>query len=229
MAYHGELAAEMTRTDDAAPAAAVPKPIRMDGRRLRSERTKQLIIEAYLDLIRENPSVPMPTAAEIAARAGYSVRSIFERFPDLHTLRVAAADYSLAHAAALAPARDVDSDRATRIRSQVETRAGTCERGIALWRALLFNVDENDALKARVRLARDRTIERMELMYRPELSTLSPIERRNLLIALEAVTDIESWARMRDMHGLSFAESCDVWIRAIDRILPPTPQDTEPS
>lgn len=229
MAFHGELAAEMSRTDDAAPAAAAHKPIRMDGRRLRSERTKQLIIEAYLELIRENPSVPMPTAAEIAGRAGYSVRSIFERFPDLHTLRVAAADYSLAHAAALAPARDVDGDRATRIRSQVETRAGTCERGIALWRALLFNVDENDALKARVKIARDRTIERMELMYRPELSMLSPTERCNLLIALEAVTDIESWARMRDMHGLSFAESCGVWIRAIDRILPPTPQDTAPS
>ena len=28
---------------------------------------------------------------------------MFERFPDLHALRVAAADYSLAHAAALAP------------------------------------------------------------------------------------------------------------------------------
>lgn len=228
MAFHGELAAEMSRTDDAAPAAAA-KPIRMDGRRLRSERTKQLIIEAYLELIRENPSVPMPTAVEIAARAGYSVRSIFERFPDLHRLRIAAADYSLAHAAALAPARDVDGDRATRIRSQVETRAGTCDRGVALWRALLFNVDENDALKARVKIARDRTIERMELMYRPELSMLSPIERRNLLIALEAVTDIESWARMRDMHGLSFTESCGVWIRAIDRILPPTPQDIAPS
>ena len=201
----------------------------MDGRRLRSERTKQLIIEAYLDLIRENPSVPMPTAAEIATRAGYSVRSIFERFPDLHTLRVAAADYSLAHAAALAPARDVDGDRGTRIRSQVETRAGTCERGVALWRALLFNVDENDALKARVKLARDRTIARMELMYRQELSVLSPTERRNLLIALEAVTDIESWARMRDMYGLSFAEACSVWIRVIDRMLPTTPQDESPS
>jgi len=199
----------------------------MDGRRLRSERTKQLIIEAYLDLIRENPSVPMPTAAEIATRAGYSVRSIFERFPDLHTLRVAAADYSLAHAAA--PARDVDGDRGARIRSQVETRAGTCERGVALWRALLFNVDENDALKARVKLARDRTIARMELMYRQELSVLSPTERRNLLIALEAVTDIESWARMRDMYGLSFAEACSVWIRVIDRMLPTTPQDESPS
>lgn len=229
MVLHGQFAADMSRTDDASRAAAVPKPMRMDGRRLRSERTKQLIIEAYLDLIRENPSVPMPTAVEIAARAGYSVRSIFERFPDLHTLRVAAADYSLAHAAALAPARDVNGDRATRIKSQVETRAGTCERGVALWRALLFNVDEDDALKARVKTARERTIERMKIMYRPELSVLEPTERRNLLIALEAVTDIESWARLRDMYGLSFAEGCAVWIRAIDRMLPPTPQGDSPS
>ena len=35
----------------------------------------------------------MPTAVQIAERAGYSVRSIFERFPDLNALRVAAADY----------------------------------------------------------------------------------------------------------------------------------------
>lgn len=199
------------------------KPARIDGRRLRSERTKQLIIEAYLALLRERPQAPMPTAADIAERAGYSVRSIFERFPDLHTLRVAAADYGLAHAAALAPPRDVDGDRPTRIKSQVETRAGTCERGVALWRALTVNVDEDDALTARLRIARNRTIHRLEIMYRPELSTLSEVERRNMLIALEALTDIESWARMREMHGLSFAESCSLWMRAIDRILPPTP------
>ena len=66
-------------------------------------------------------------------------------------------------------------------------------------------------------------------MYRPELSVLSPIERRNLLIALEAVTDIESWARMRDMYGLSFGEACSLWIRVIDRMLPITPQDESPS
>lgn len=207
-------------------ASAVLKPSRIDGRRLRSERTKQLIIEAYLALLRERPTTPIPTAAEIAERAGYSVRSVFERFPDLHTLRVAAADYGLAHAAALAPARDVDADRPTRIKSQVETRAGTCERGVALWRALTFNVDEDDALKARLRLARNRTMDRLEIMYRPELSTLPETERRNMLIALEALTDMESWARMRDMHGLSFAEACAVWIRAIDRMLPPTPPRT---
>jgi hypothetical protein len=28
---------------------------------------------------------------------------------------------------------------------------------------------------------------------------------------------------MREMHGLSFEEACTVWIKAIDRMLPPTP------
>ena len=130
----------MGPNDSAVSTPLSPTPARIDGRRLRSERTKQLIIEAYLALLRESPVVAMPTAAQIADRAGYSVRSIFERFPDLSKLRVAAADYSLAQAAALAPARHVDGDRATRIRSQVETRAGTCERGVALWRVLLASV-----------------------------------------------------------------------------------------
>ncbi len=198
------------------------KPSRIDGRRLRSERTKQLIMEAFLALLRESST--MPTAAQIAERAGYSVRSIFERFPDLDALRVATVDYSLAQSAALAPARNVDGDRQTRIRSQVETRAGTCERGIALWRVFLFNVEESEELKLRLRIARQRTIDRFEIMYRPELSTLPDVERKYMLIALEALTDMESWARMREFFGLSFADACAVWIHAIDRMLPPTPK-----
>jgi AcrR family transcriptional regulator len=204
-------------------AQIASRPVRIDGRRLRSERTKQLIIEAYLALLRENPVTPMPTAARIAERAGYSVRSIFERFPDLNKLRAAAADYQLAQAAALAPPRNIDGDRPTRIKSQVETRAGTCERGVALWRVLVFSVDQDEDLKPRLRIARERTVERMEIMYRPELSTLSERDRKYMLIALEAITDIESWARMRELYGLSFEDACAVWIRAIDRMLPPTP------
>ena len=55
---------------------------RVDGRRLRSERTRQLIIEAYMALVRDSSQIP--TAVQIAERAGYSVRSIFERFADLN-------------------------------------------------------------------------------------------------------------------------------------------------
>ncbi|MBS0224010.1 MAG: hypothetical protein JSR91_25060 [Proteobacteria bacterium] len=188
---------------------------------MRSERTKQLIIEAFLALVREDPRVP--TAVQIAERAGYSVRSVFERFPDLNALRVAAADYALAQAAALAPARHVDGDRQTRLRSQVDTRARTCERGVALWRVLMNMQDDSDDLRARVRRAREVTMARLELMYKPELSVLSADEKRDLLIALEALTDIESWARMREQHGMSFEEASDVWIYAIDRLLPPAP------
>ena len=194
---------------------------RIDGRRLRSERTKQLIIEAFLALVREDPKVP--TAVQIAERAGYSVRSVFERFPDLNALRVAATDYALAQAAALAPARHVDGDRQTRVRSQVDTRAGTCERGVALWRLLMTMQEDSDELKLRVRRAREVTMARLELMYKPELSTLPPDEKRDLLIALEALTDFESWARMREQYGLPFEEASAVWTYAINRLLPPTP------
>jgi AcrR family transcriptional regulator len=198
-----------------------PKSPRIDGRRLRSERTKQLIIEAFLALVREDPKVP--TAVQIAERAGYSVRSVFERFPDLNALRVAATDYALAQAAALAPARHVDGDRQTRVQSQVGTRAGTCERGVALWRLLMTMQEESDELKLRVRRAREVTMARLELMYKPELSTLPPDERRDLLIALEALTDFESWARMREQYGLGVEEASAVWTYAIDRLLPSTP------
>lgn len=194
---------------------------RIDGRRLRSERTKQMIVEAYLALLRENPRIP--TASSIAQRAGYSVRSIFERFPDLHALRVAATDHAFAAGNALAVPRDVDADRQTRLRSQVETRAQTCERWLPLWRALNANQGDSAELKMRIRVARDMIRARLELMYKPELSTLSEPARRQTMIALELLTDFESWGRMRELSGLSVDEACTVWIRAIDSLLPPTP------
>jgi hypothetical protein len=88
---------------------------------------------------------------------------------------------------------------------------------------LLFaDEDQSGELKLRVRRARDGAVSRLELMYGPELSVLPEPHRGYLLIALEAITDIESWARMREMHGLTFEEACGVWLNAIDRLLPPT-------
>ena len=98
-----------------------------DGRFERSERTRQALIEAYLDLLRENPRIP--TAGEIAKRAGCSIRSVFERFSDLLTLSLAAADYASAQAMAQSAVPDVDADLHTRLKAQVETRAAICEQG----------------------------------------------------------------------------------------------------
>jgi AcrR family transcriptional regulator len=193
----------------------------IDGRRQRSERTRQHILEAYVALLRDNPRPP--TASQIADRAGYSVRSLFERFPDLLALSLAAADMAFARANAQAAIRDLNADRATRIRTQVETRAQVCEDWLPLWRALVLNQRASSQLKQRIRLVRDAMMARLEMMYRPELDTLDAIMRKRVLIALEAITDFESWARMRETAGLSVAEACRVWIRAIDGLLPATP------
>ncbi len=202
------------------PALTEPHPRshRVDGRRLRSERTKTLIVEAYLALLRKNPQ--MPTAAQIAKQAGYSVRSIFERFADIPALTLATADYAIAAGQAEAVARDVDGDRPTRIRSHVATRALACEKWLPLWRVLTATQDQLADLKTRVVVARLGNIERMKLMYRPELATLPAAECEQLLVALATLISFESWDQMRNCYGLSVEAAQGVWLSAIDRALP---------
>ena len=206
------------------PSTPPPRPERIDGRRLRSMRTRQLVIEAYLALLRENPRIP--TAAQVAERAGYSVRSVFERFPDLHTLRIAATDYAFSRANEQSAKTGFDGDRQTRLKLHVEMRARICTEWLPLWRALNANKGESQELATRIDVIRLAVTTRIELMYRPELSTLRELERRQAVLAIDTLIDFESWARMREFFGLSFEEACMVWIRAIDRLLPPTPADS---
>jgi hypothetical protein len=75
---------------------------KIDGRHLRSERTRLAIIEAYL-VLRRSPV--MPTAAQIAEQAGCLTRSIFERFSDLDALSLATADHAIIQSQAEVVAR----------------------------------------------------------------------------------------------------------------------------
>lgn len=198
-----------------------PRSGRVDGRRQRSARTRQLIIEAYLALLRESPHVP--TASAIAERAGYSVRSIFERFPDLHALRVAATDDAVARAANHVAARPAVGDRGERVRVHVETRAEICQEWLPLWRALNANKGGSSELQGRIKAVRQLIVRRIEEIYEPELSTLDDQRRLQTVLAIEALIDFESWGRMQEVFGLSVVDACGVWRLAIDRLLPPTP------
>jgi len=200
--------------ESASTSSRAPK---IDGRRLRSERTRLAIIEAYQELLRRN-SV-MPTAVQIAEQAGCSVRSVFERFSDLDALSLATADFTIAQGQAEAVARHVDGDRPTRIRSHVETRARACEKWLPLWR-IITNQDQVAELRTRVVLVRLANIERMKLMYRRELSSLPEAAADELLIALAVLTSFESWDQMRHCHRLSTDAAQGIWRSAIDRMLP---------
>ena len=188
-----------------------------DGRLQRSARTRKALIEAYLDLLRENQKPP--TTPEIAKRAGCSTRSVFERFSDLLTLSIAAADYAFEQAMAQAEMPNLDADLHTRLTSQVETRAAICEKWLPLWRALLRYQSASEELAIRIKRIRAAMGSRLAMVYGPELSTLSEAERTQLLVALDILTDFESWGRMREDHGLSIEAARDLWMNAIGRML----------
>ena len=174
------------------------------------------MIEAFLQLLRRTPE--MPTASQIAKEAGCSVRSVFGRFSDLDALSVAAADYAIPRAQAEAIARDTDADRATRIRSHIRTRAQICENWLPLWRLVVRQGQPK--LRERVALVRSAIIERLKLMYGPELATLAEPDRDQFLLALATLISFESWDQLRHSYGLSIEATQAVWRSAIERMLP---------
>ena len=168
--------------------ALLRKAPRVDGRRLRSERTRRLIVEAYMALVRENAQ--MPTAVQIAERAGYSVRSIFERFPDLD--RVARRRHRLRDrggAVRKAALRDLDADRATRIRSQVEPARPRLRAMAAAVARAVGRLCAIARPAQRITLIRQLIVMRMEMMFKPELSAMADSDAQEDLLALEAITD----------------------------------------
>ena len=60
----------------------------IDGRRARRHRSRDLAVDALLDLL--NEGVVRPTAQQVAERSGVSLRSIFRIFDDVESLNAAA-------------------------------------------------------------------------------------------------------------------------------------------
>ena len=197
-------------------ASLASRPPKLDGRRRRSERTRQALIAAFMELLRRTPAVPK--VSQIAAQAGCSVRSVFERFRDLDGLALAAADYAIVQAQVEAVPRNLGADRTTRIHSHVETRAFACEKWLPLWRLLAWQ--EQPELRERAAMVRSLILERLKLMYETELSTLAEPERDQTLMALAALISFESWDQLRHSYGLSIEATKAVWRSAIDRLLP---------
>jgi AcrR family transcriptional regulator len=203
------------------PSAALGTPERVDGRRLRSERTRQAILGSYLELLREKLTVP--TYQEVAIHAGVSQRALFVHFSDREELAVAAFDLILSLHRSV-PAGDVlAAGRAERIRFQVEQRARTCELWLPLWKMAITGRNRSLKIERRVEVVLERCKARLETVYERELATLHEPERTATLSALDELTSFEGWDRMRTRYKLDYNGACNAWIYAIDKLLPPTP------
>ena len=174
-----------------------------DGRRQRSERSQTAIIEAALALMDEGALVP--TAQQIADRAGVGIRSFFRHFADMDSLFLAADEMLISSYEAL---------------FEVDNRAGTLLERVA--RAVNLYGNAFDQLrpiilctqaqlwrspKLRENYAWHQKRLRKELeLWLPEVVAL-PKDRSE---ALHAVASFDMWHRLREHQGLSPKASSDI-------------------
>jgi hypothetical protein len=105
----------------------------VDGRRARSVKTREAIVDAFFALI--DAGDPKPTAAAVAARAGLSVRSVFQHFADLEDLLLAVSDRQTNRIASLYTGVQYDGELSSRIGTFVDYRARLFETIAPLRRA----------------------------------------------------------------------------------------------
>lgn len=174
-----------------------------DGRRRRSERSQVAIVEATLALINEGKQVP--TAQQVADRAGVSIRSFFRHFADMDALFLSADEMLGASYEALFAVSDRSGALPERISRAVEQYGSAFEQlsGLILCtQALAWRFP---VLQERYAYHQKRLRDELEL-WLPEAATALRSRRE----AVHAVTSFEMWHRLREHQRLSQKNCHDI-------------------
>ncbi len=183
-----------------------------DGRRLRSERSKQAIIDAMLGLVEEG--VLVPTAQQVSERAGVGIRSVFRHFSDMESL-FATADIAIREQyQGLFAGGDREGSLAERLLHAVEQRALAYEAvgnhllttKAQLWRYPVLR-EQYTRLQRQLRKDLDDWL--------PELKTLSGEDRE----MVDAVASFEHWHRLREQQGMNKKAAVRLTTELLNRII----------
>jgi AcrR family transcriptional regulator len=196
-----------------APLAAA----RLDGRRARALRAREAIVDALLDLMQEGQV--RPTAAQIAARAGVALRTVFQHFRDLEALFAAAADRQTARLLALAAEVPATGPLSERLAAFVRTRTQLLEALAPVRRGAVLVEPFSREIARRLRGARARGRAEVARVFAAELRACPPAERRARLAALAAVGEWPLWESLRRHEGLSVAQARRVLARLLRALL----------
>lgn len=184
----------------------------VDGRRLRSERSRQAIIDATEDLMNDGNLIP--TAQAIAERAGVGIRSFFRHFADMDSLFTAVDEQGRDRYEARFLGGDRDGELEERILHAVERHAEgyEAERNTILSTAALLwrsEVLRNNYARYQRGLRKDLDD------WLPELKKLSRRKRE----AVDAIASFEMWHRLRYHQGLSKASAIKLLVELISGLL----------
>jgi AcrR family transcriptional regulator len=175
------------------------------------------VVDSLLELVREGDV--RPTAPRIAARAGVSLRSVFQHFADRETLIMAAALRQEEEITGMVRRLPADGALDKRIESFVSQRSRVLEAVAPVRRASLAHEQQSPAVRA----SRDRMTQtaRQEVarLFEPELDRLDSAEKRELLDALDAATQWGMWEQLRTYQGLSAKRAQRVMARTLTGLL----------
>ena len=182
-----------------------------DGRRARAERSRDAVVDAILELLYEGNR--QPGAADIAERAGVSLRSVFRHFDDLETLHAVAV---AKHVELISPLFElvlpVDATGAPapvgrRIEAVVRQRAKLYEE-MVLVRVVAERLRDRSS-SIRAGLERSNRILKAQLLdaFAPELDGRDKAGRRAFGDALDLAASYAAWRQLREDQGLSAARA----------------------
>jgi TetR/AcrR family transcriptional regulator, regulator of autoinduction and epiphytic fitness len=167
----------------------------VDGRVLRGERNRTAIVEAMLALVQAGDL--KPSAKDIAAGAGVSVRSVFQHFDDMESLYAALVDRQMERLDEFAAHATIDANRpfAERLDTFVRQRARLYERISPIRRATLLVAHESPVLQQGLRGAAARHSRDVGAAFAPELGRAH--DGAELRSALTLATSWEAWDALR--------------------------------
>ena len=187
-----------------------------DGRSARSARTREAVVTAVLDLVK-NGQV-RPTAKEIAARAGISLRSVYVHFDDLDDLFAAAGARQAEEVAHLLYAVDASLSLPDRINAVVEQRAAIWEALAPVRNAVLVWSSSSTTLREGNRRMTQRAVRDLNRLFRAELDAWGD-RRRVALDALTVAASAGAWDVLRRDQGLSVAKAREVMAATLTGLL----------
>lgn len=172
----------------------------VDGRRMRSERSRELIISAMLSLVREGDM--NPSAASVAERAGVGLRSVFRHFEDMDTLYQEIAG----HIERIVLPKIVAPFQSRHWRGRLEELV---KRRAAIYEEIMpYRVVAH--LRRFVSAYLMDSYRRSMLLERAALKSVLPEAIHGdkiLFAALEMTTGFQTWRRLRQDQGLGPAEA----------------------
>ncbi len=176
----------------------------LDGRTLRSLRTREAIVDATIGLLEDGDL--RPTAPRVADRAKVSVRSVFQHFDDLETLHAAVAERLVERVAVLVFPVAPDLPVAVRLDRFVRQRAVLLEAVTPIRRAADVHGPFSSEITARLRVGQAFLREELVRTFEPELQAAGA-EREDLLDCLDATMSWATWEGLRSGLGRSQADA----------------------